>query len=217
MPYIGSEVLVMSSLGENVAVPLGNVNVGDSVILYPLKDNTRIAVPTLSLSLGSVVFNTPSFNFGGFNWSIDFNFQLIPLDLSLFGADVIFLWNQVEYQATHANPHGCGEIWLEEPGQGYVRKSVPFGYKYGYKYCAIKCNGDYNDGVAKFYINDILVDSVCMYMKGVRWYTYSMYDIGMKRIKKIEMRSAGEICGGSDSDVAFIAFAFYNDPEFELP
>jgi len=214
MTDVGDEVLVMPSLGENVAVPLGNVSVGDSVILYQLKDNTRIAVPTLSFSIGDAVFNTPSFQFAGFNWNINFNFQLIPLDLSLFGADVIFLWNQVEYQATHVNPSTApGEIWLEAPGQGYIRKSVPFGYKY----CAIKCDGDYNDGVAKFYINDILVDSVCMYMKGVRWYTYSMYDIGMKRIKKIEMRSAGEICGGSDSDVAFIAFAFYNDPEFELP
>lgn len=79
MPDVGDKVLVMPSIGENVAVPLGDVNIGDSVILYPLKDNTKIAVPTLSIWLDDVVFNTPSFQFAGFDWRVDFNFQLIPL------------------------------------------------------------------------------------------------------------------------------------------
>lgn len=78
---IGDKVLVMPSLGENMAVPLGDVEVGDSVILYSLKNETRIAVPTLAFSIGSYAFNTPAFNFSGFNFNLDFNFQLIALNL----------------------------------------------------------------------------------------------------------------------------------------
>jgi len=83
---VGDKVLVMPSLGDNVAIALITPEVGSSVILYNLKNETRIAVPTLFFSLGSNAFNTPSFDFAGFNWSLDFNFQLIPL--LLFGTNL---------------------------------------------------------------------------------------------------------------------------------
>lgn len=82
---VGDKVLVMPALGENMAVPLGSADIGDSVILYSLKDETRIAVPTLGFSIGSYAFNTPAFNFSGFNFNLDFNFQLISLILGFYG------------------------------------------------------------------------------------------------------------------------------------
>jgi len=75
---VGDKVLVMPALGENMAVPLGDLSEGDRVLLYNLKDSTRIAVPTLSLNVGDRVFSSPSFDFAGFNWEVDFNFMLIP-------------------------------------------------------------------------------------------------------------------------------------------
>lgn len=80
---VGDRVLVIPSMGVNYAVTLGGVNVKDTVMLYPLKDSTRIAVPTLSFSIGDFVFTSPSFQFAGFDWKVDFNFNLIPLVLGL--------------------------------------------------------------------------------------------------------------------------------------
>lgn len=85
MVDVGDRVLVMPSFGENIAVPLGDLSEGDRVLLYNLKDSTRIAVPTLSLNVGDRVFSSPSFDFAGFNWEIDFDFNLIPLSPLLFG------------------------------------------------------------------------------------------------------------------------------------
>ena len=91
MVDVGDRVLVIPSFGENVAVPLGELSEGDKVILYTLKDETRIAVPTLLLSIGDRVFSSPSFDFAGFNFDIDFDFNLIPLAflLDVEDADVV--------------------------------------------------------------------------------------------------------------------------------
>ena len=85
MVDVGDRVLVMPSFSENVAVPLGELSEGDQVLLYNLKDDTRIAVPTLSLNVGDRVFSSPSFDFAGFNWKVDFDFKLIPLSPLFFG------------------------------------------------------------------------------------------------------------------------------------
>lgn len=58
-----------------------DIQEGDRVVLYPLKDATRIAVPILSLSVDDCVFTSPEFKFAGFDWKLDFNFDLIPLSL----------------------------------------------------------------------------------------------------------------------------------------
>jgi len=79
----GDKVLIMSSLGENMAIKLGDVDVGDNVVLYNLKDESKIAVPTLSFSINTPVFATPTINFAGFNWKLDFNFDLIPFMFAL--------------------------------------------------------------------------------------------------------------------------------------
>ena len=90
---IGDRVLVMPSFGENVAVSLGGLSEGDKVILYNLKDETRIAVPTLSLSIGDPVFSSPSFDFAGFNWKMDFDFNLIPLIIPIIWINIpLKLW-----------------------------------------------------------------------------------------------------------------------------
>ena len=80
---VGDIVLVMPSIGENVAIPISTPEVGDVVFLYPLENEAKIAVPSLTLEVGSYVFNSPSFNFAGFNWSLDFSFNLIPLIFDL--------------------------------------------------------------------------------------------------------------------------------------
>ena len=103
---VGDRVLVMPALGENMAVPLGEVEIGDSVILYNLKEQTRIAVPTLGLSIGNYAFNTPAFNFAGFNFSLDFNFQLIPLIIDLIVPPSGTYWlNKITNSYTTYTPH----------------------------------------------------------------------------------------------------------------
>lgn len=99
----GDRVLIMPSLGENIAIPVESPGIGDTVMIYSLRDETRIAVPALTLSPGSRIFNTPSFNFGGFNWSINFNFQLIPLVLNL-AAGVYGLNAVLEYSMPNGSP-----------------------------------------------------------------------------------------------------------------
>lgn len=105
---VGDKVLVMPSLGENVAIPLSSPGVGDTVLLYSLRDETRIAVPTLILTPGSWIFNTPSFNFSGFNWNIDFNFQILPLLLDVSSISPGTYWIE-EIAAYYIGPGGDAE------------------------------------------------------------------------------------------------------------
>lgn len=97
MPSIGDKVIVMPSLGENVAIPIETPEVGDSVILYALKDNSQIAVPTLDFSLDNQVFVSPSFNFAGFNWDLDFDFNLLFLELEKFIAGDYYYGNSWDW------------------------------------------------------------------------------------------------------------------------
>ena len=57
--------------------------VGDSVILYNLGNGQRLAVPTLWFDLGYFTFVAPSFQFAGFDWKFDFNFNLLPLKFGI--------------------------------------------------------------------------------------------------------------------------------------
>lgn len=79
MVAVGDRVLVMSSHGENVAIPFSSPVPGDRVCIYPLQDNTEIAVPSLAFDLHAPVFVTPNFAFAGFDWHLDFEFQLLAL------------------------------------------------------------------------------------------------------------------------------------------
>jgi hypothetical protein len=55
--------------------------INDTVILYNLGNGQRLAVPTLWFNLGDFTFVTPSFQFAGFDFKLDFNFNLTPLKL----------------------------------------------------------------------------------------------------------------------------------------
>ena len=81
-----------------------DIQEGDRVVLYPLKDATRIAVPILSLSVGDCVFTSPEFKFAGFDWKLDFNFSLIPLVLNWIyaPAGTYYLNAIVEYSTTYS-------------------------------------------------------------------------------------------------------------------
>jgi hypothetical protein len=84
MTEVGDKGVVMDTFGDKVFVPLADtLNVGDSVAVYNLVDDTRIAVPILAFDMGYHAFVTPSFDFAGFNWDIDFDFNLIPLNINL--------------------------------------------------------------------------------------------------------------------------------------
>jgi len=83
MVSVGDKVLIMPRMGENMAIPLGDVEVGDNVILYNLQNETKIAVPSLTFDVGFPIFATPSFQFAGFDWKLDFNFSLIPFWFAL--------------------------------------------------------------------------------------------------------------------------------------
>lgn len=84
MTLIGKRGIVFAAGSDDAKFfEVGTPAVGDLVTLYNMSDGVRIAVPVLELNADFPIFNTPNFDFAGFNWSIDFNFQLIPL-LPLF-------------------------------------------------------------------------------------------------------------------------------------
>ena len=84
MVDVGDKVLVFAAGSEfATAVPLITPGIGDKVALYNLQNETRIAVPTLVFGVGDISWVTPNFDFAGFNFNLDFNFQLIPLILGL--------------------------------------------------------------------------------------------------------------------------------------
>jgi len=80
MTDIGDRGIVLN--GKDF-LPIETPNVGDKVIIYPLKDTERIAVPVLSLSLGDYTFSSPSFSFAGFDWKLPFSFNLVPFIFGL--------------------------------------------------------------------------------------------------------------------------------------
>ena len=83
---IGSKGIVLGEGGDYAQfIPVDPLEVGDKVILYSLRDDTKIAVPSLDFDIGDFSFVSPSFQFAGFNWNIDFDFALIPLSPLFFG------------------------------------------------------------------------------------------------------------------------------------
>jgi hypothetical protein len=83
MVEVGDKGIVMTAMGDKIFIPCEGVGVGDTVAVYNLIDDSQVAVPILSLDVGDYTFNTPSFDFAGFDWSLDFDFTLIPLALQI--------------------------------------------------------------------------------------------------------------------------------------
>jgi len=82
MPDEGDRGIVFSAGSPSSSfVEVSPAQVGDKVILYPLESGDKLAVPSLDLSLNGQTWITPSFDFAGFDWKIDFDFLLIPLEL----------------------------------------------------------------------------------------------------------------------------------------
>lgn len=83
---VGSKGLIIPGPdGGYQFIPVDPVEIDDKVILYPLQDETRIAVPALEFGIGDITFASPEFQFAGFDWKLDFNFNLIPLSPFFFG------------------------------------------------------------------------------------------------------------------------------------
>lgn len=81
---VGDRVLVIGVDGPNPHVlKFDKAEVGDKVIGYPLgkERDTKIFVPKLSFNIGDKVWATPAFPMAGFNWALDFKFDLIPIGL----------------------------------------------------------------------------------------------------------------------------------------
>lgn len=104
MVDVGDKVLVFAAGSEfATAVPLSTPSIGDMVAIYNLQNETRIAVPTLTFGLGDVSWVTPNFDFAGFDFKLDFNFQLIPLILGI-AAGVYGIVEVPEYNMPHGDP-----------------------------------------------------------------------------------------------------------------
>jgi hypothetical protein len=81
MTEVGDKGIVFAAGSEySQFTPANPPIVGDKVILYNLGNGQRLAVPTLAFGLDSFTFVCPSFQFAGFDWKLDWNFQLIPLN-----------------------------------------------------------------------------------------------------------------------------------------
>lgn len=111
MTEVGDKGIVMDTFGDKVFVPLADtLNVGDSVAVYNLVDDTRIAVPILAFDIGDFAFATPSFDFAGFDWKLDFDFNLIPLMLG-FPENSLVAGMFCNYMNNNENPSSGMPIW----------------------------------------------------------------------------------------------------------
>ena len=131
MVEVGDKGIVMNYFGEKEFIALGDVEVGDTVAVYNLADETRIAVPLLSMNVGDMVFATPSFDFAGFDWSLDFNINLIPLLLGAIGSlnELIYPedWTHCSTPGSIRNTYnhtiewnGAGEVWLSRSNSMFL-------------------------------------------------------------------------------------------------
>lgn len=128
MVEVGGKGIVFGAGGDFAQfIPVGTPEVGDTVALYNLVDESRIAVPTLTFSIGDQVWNTPSFDFAGFNFSLDFNFQLIPFVGFVISETAKLLiehnWRAAGYigevmETVYNNVFwdGAGRVWLSRSG-----------------------------------------------------------------------------------------------------
>jgi hypothetical protein len=181
MVEVGDKGVIMDSFGDKVFVPLGDVEVGSTVAVYNLADDTRIAVPLLSFNVGDFAFSTPSFDFAGFDWKLDFNFQLIPLFLWFMGYDdhdfkIVFGGGSTYYGDYGISPSGGCQKITTNPQNGDVEYAFTDGsfehypdpddvsfciksLSYGIEWWVMAApNPDYgSDGSASLYLFDTLV------------------------------------------------------------
>jgi len=108
-----------------------DIQEGDRVVLYPLKDVTRIAVPILSLSVGDCVFTSPEFKFAGFDWKLDFNFDLIPLSLPF----LLPPWFAHKFQMKIITQPPPSKTWW------VYGDSPPYSYSSGVRGCKVIAGG----------------------------------------------------------------------------
>jgi hypothetical protein len=74
--------------------PVTTPAIGDTVILYNLGNGQRLAVPSLIFNLNDYSFVVPSFQFAGFNFHLDFNFNLLKFNLAAQSVDALLLVGQ---------------------------------------------------------------------------------------------------------------------------
>ena len=116
--------------------PVSTPEVGDQVMLYNLGGGQRLAVPVLTFSLGNFAFVTPSFQFAGFDFKLDWNFNLISFLRTDVFTDLInlhdlFFWEPtVGWSAygdtpppatkiTSGGSHGGDQTWAFWSSHGY--------------------------------------------------------------------------------------------------
>jgi len=109
--------------------------INDKVILYNLGNGQRLAVPTLWFDLGDFTFVAPSFQFAGFDWKLDFNFNLTPLKLGTAILPPQYANFKITYPggwiygnsgaSTPDHPVGCN---FKEDGTGYKYASADFAF-----------------------------------------------------------------------------------------
>jgi len=193
---------VMDTFGDKVFVPLADtLNVGDSVAVYNLVDDTRIAVPILAFDIGDYAFVTPSFDFAGFDWKLDFDFNLIPLDFIYSNEDTVIGVQEMEIGGSGVW-RSLSHIILQTMGD-WCSFTSPFPYTY---FAWRTMASDTNDGVAQVLFDDEVFTEENTYNVGTVWYVYE--------INKTQGFSA-KIRSKTNADVTISKFAFFNDPDFD--
>jgi hypothetical protein len=93
------DIVIVSGVGTDyaTAIPVASAEVGDDVILYTLGNGDTIAVPRLTFGLDIPVWVSPNFDFAGFNWNLDFNFNLIPLISSMGIHRATMTWHDANF------------------------------------------------------------------------------------------------------------------------
>lgn len=134
MVSVGDKVIVFGAGSDFAhAVELTTPNIGDTVTLYPLPDETQIAVPNLTFDLDNYVFVTPSFQFAGFDFNVDFDFQLLLLALEKFRAGEYYYGNSWDWtdgwEMTFAE--WGSTMWSGGVYDGVYNMSCPAGFTSG--------------------------------------------------------------------------------------
>lgn len=81
---VGDKGIILNEGSDFQAyIPYTKPNIGDKAYIYTMRNGMKIAIPVLEFELGNPMWISPDMPMAGFDWKVDFNFNLIPLGIPL--------------------------------------------------------------------------------------------------------------------------------------
>jgi hypothetical protein len=81
---VGDKGIILNEGSDFQAyIPYTKPNIGDKAYIYTMRNGMKIAIPVLEFEIGNPMWMSPDMPMAGFDWKVDFNFNLIPLGIPL--------------------------------------------------------------------------------------------------------------------------------------